>query len=125
VISVRRAVLLTITVLAGCSDVGPSSGPGTLTATLRSPNGDEGAAVIFLLGEGVIEVNAVGETEAYADTSGETTRIVLINREGGTMSVAVDVEDLGRPLVALVREVAGPDDLLRADLAGYRVEVVQ
>ena len=70
-------------------------------------------------------MSAVGDTEAYAVTSGQTTRIVLINQSGGALTFGVNVEDVSRPLVALVREVAGPDDMLRSDLAGYRVEVVR
>ena len=122
---VRCAALLAMAVLVGCSDVGPSGGPGMLTATLSSPNGDEGAAVIFLLAEGVVEVSPLGDTEAYAVTSGQTTRIVLVNQAGGALTFGVNVEDVSRPLVGLVREVAGPDDMLRSDLAGYRVEVLR
>ena len=120
--SVRRVTLYAVLALAACSDVGPSPGPGILTATLRSPSGDEGAAVLLLIGEGVDEVTAVGETEVFAITSGEATRVVLINQSGGTLSFNVAVRDLSWPLVALVREVAGPDDELRSDLGQYLVE---
>ena len=121
--SVRRVILLAALAVAACSDFGPSLGPGILTATLRSPNGNEGAAVLILLGDGVIDVNAVGSTEAYATTSGETTRVVLINQSGGTLTVDVELSDRRRRPVALVQEVAGPDDELRSDLSGYRVEL--
>ena len=117
-----RALLVLVLVLAACTDSAQPSGPGTLTATLRGPNGDEGAAVLALIGEGVLGVVAVGDTEAYATRSGETTRIVLINQSGGTLGFDVAVADVSRSVVALVGEVAGPDDELRSDLSEYRVE---
>lgn len=120
--SVRGVVLLAALALSGCTDIGPTRGPGKLAATLRSPSGDEGAAVLSLLGEGVLEVTKVGETEVYAVASGLTTRVVLINQSGGTLAFEVAVADVGRPVLALVREVAGPDDELRSDLSEYRVE---
>lgn len=121
--SPRRAMLVAGLVLAACSDGGPGPGPGTLTATLRSPNGDEGAAVILLVGEGVTGVGAVGDTEVHATTSGDETHVVLINQRGGRLAFTLDVEDLRRPPLALVTEVAGPDDALRSDLERYSVEV--
>ena len=118
----RRLFLLVALLLASCTDVGPVRGPGTFLATLSSPNGDEGAAVLVLLGEGVVDVRGTGGTDAYAATSGETTRVVLIKLPGGTLEFEVTVADLGGPLSALVQEVAGPDDELRTDLSAYRVE---
>jgi hypothetical protein len=94
-----------------------------VTATLQSPHGAEGAAHIHLFGTGILEVTAVGDTEVYADVSGETTRIVLINQAGGTLSFTMALADLGRPPVAVIREVSGPDDELRPDPARYRLEL--
>jgi len=122
-VNVRGAILFATLAMAACTDVGPFQGPGTLQATLSSPNGEEGAAVLLFIGEGVLDVNAVGDTEAYAIASSATTRVVLINHAGGTLSVEVRVADRSRPLVALVQEVAGPDDELRSDLSAYRVEL--
>jgi hypothetical protein len=121
--SLRGAVLVVGLVLAACTDGALRPGPGRLTATLRSPSGDEGAAVLLLVGEGVTGVDQLGDTEVYAVTSGDETRVVLVNQAGGTLAFAVDVADVGRPLVAVVTEVAGPDDVLRTDLGSYTVEV--
>jgi hypothetical protein len=109
--------------VAACVDAAPPLGPGTVTATLHSPNGAEGAAVLQLVGEGVVSVEAVGDTEVYAVTSAYETRVVLVNQVGGTLAFQVALADLGRPPVSLVREVAGPDDELRGDLSDYRVEL--
>lgn len=119
----RRSALVAALLLAACTDHGPPSGPGSLTATLRSPNGPEGAAVLLLAGEGVQEVLPVGDTEVYSTMSGTETHVVLVNQTGGTLAFRVTVADRRRPLVPVVTEVAGPDDALRADLGGYAVEI--
>jgi len=122
-VTVRGAILFVASILAGCTDVGPRRGPGTLQATLDSPNGPEGAAVLVLVGEGVLGVSPLGESDVHSITVGEATRVVVINQAGGTLSFEVTMADLARPLVALVHEVAGPDDELRSDLSAYRVEL--
>ena len=119
---IRLFTVVTIAALSACSDEGPVSGPGTLTAILMSPNGPEGAAFVVLVGEGVGEVTAVGNTEVFARADGSTTQIVLINQAGGALSFQVAVTDtLVRPQ-SVVQEVAGPDDELRPSLAGYSLE---
>jgi hypothetical protein len=121
-VTLRRAALVASLVLAACTDVGPGRGPGTLTATLRSPNGDEGAAVVLLVGEGVVGVNPLGATEAYSVVSRAATRVVLINQAGGSLSFELEVADLRQPVVGLVQQVAGPTDALRSDVSAYRLE---
>jgi hypothetical protein len=117
----RRILLAAALVLVACTDAGPAIGRAALTATLDSPNGDEGAAVIELFGEGVLGVRGTGATEVYSDRVGETTRVVLIHPTGGTLSFEVELLNRRRRPVAVVREVAGPDDELRSDLSGYHV----
>ncbi len=114
--------VLALAALAACADEGPVSGPGTLTATLRSPNGAEGAALVSLLGDGVGPITAVGETEAYAHTGDGSTRVVLVNQAGGTLAFAVAVADTTQPPAFVVLEVAAPDDELRSSVAGYGLE---
>lgn len=105
-----------------CSDAGPVSGPGVLTATLMGPNGAEGAALITLLGDGVGAVSPVAPTSVHvADGASSTTRILLINQEGGELRVQVEVADTTQPPTAVVEQVAGPDDALRLSLDGYSV----
>ena len=81
--------------------------------------------MLSLVGEGILEVAAFGDTDVYAVTSEGVARIVLINQSGGTLAFDIDVADVGRPLVPLVLEVAGPDDQLRSDLSEYRVELTR
>jgi len=118
----RFLVVAVLAVLAACTDAGPRRGPGTVTGTVQSPNGDEGAAVVLLVGEGVVEVRSVGGTDAYATTDGDMTRVVLVNLEGGTLAFELDLADASRPPVTSLGQVAGPDDQLRPDLSAYRVE---
>ncbi len=112
------------TLLASACGDDPVPGPGTLTASLVSPAGDEGAAVLLLLGDGVESVSAFGDTEVHARISAaeSQTRVVLINELGGTLTFELEVANVLEPPTWVVEEVAGPDDELRPDVGGYRVE---
>lgn len=116
------AFCIAASVLAACSDEGPVSGPGTMTATLVGPNGAEGAAVLGLLGDGLGDVSAVGTTEVYARAGDNSTQIVLINQNGGSLTFQIAVADTTQPPAAVVHQVAGPDDALRSSVDGYSVE---
>jgi hypothetical protein len=118
-------LLLALVAFAGCADEGPVAGPATMTATLRSPNGAEGAAVVLLVGDGVGTITPVGGTEVYSHTGGSTTQVVLINQAGGELSFQVAVADATQPPEAVVQQVAGPDDALRPTLVGYALEIVR
>ena len=109
--------------IAACFDAGPLIGPGRLSVTIDSPHGEEGAAVLLLAGEAVLAVGSAGETEVHAEHVGDETRVVLIHPTGGTLAFELVMAELSRPLVPVILEVAGPDDELRDDLAGYRVEL--
>lgn len=117
------ALLTAALVLAACStDEGPQSGPGTMTATLSSPNGAEGAAVVTLLGDDIGAISAVGGTEVHSRAGDSSVRIVLINEAGGELAFQVAVADTTQPPSTVVVEVAGPDDELRPTVDGYTVE---
>lgn len=107
--------------LARCGD--DPSRPGTLTATLMSPNGAEGSALIVLYGPGLGTVSPI-EGRVFSRQAGDTVRVVVVNPEGGTLRFTVGVEDVARVPTAAVVEVAGTDDRLRA-LTGYDVEVTR
>lgn len=118
----RALPLLILVALVACADEGPLSGPGTLTATLMSPNGAEGAALVILVGEGIGAVTAVGATEVHTRAGAGSMQIVLINQQGGDLSFQLAVADTTQPPQAIVQEVAGPDDELRSVLTAYVVE---
>jgi hypothetical protein len=106
---------------AGCGD--DPSGPGTLTATLVSPNGAEGSASIILYGSGLGAVSAI-EGRVFSRHAGDTLRVVVVNPEGGVLRFAVGVDDVSRVPTAAALEVADTEDRLRT-LAGYSVEVTR
>ncbi len=108
--------------LAACADEGPVSGPGTLTGTLLSPNGAEGAALLMVLGDGFSNVTGVGDTEAYGQAGIGSTKVVLVNQAGGELSFRVAVPDTTQAPQVVVEQVAGPDDEARSGVAGYLVE---
>jgi hypothetical protein len=108
--------------LVACSDQAPVSAPGTLTATLVSPNGAEGAAVIGLTGEGIGAAAGLGDVTLFRADDVDRTTLVLVSPGGGVLSFSVALADTTRrPAVALA-QVAAPDDELRASLTGYRVD---
>ncbi|HSW28831.1 MAG TPA: hypothetical protein VLH75_04960 [Longimicrobiales bacterium] len=119
---VRAIVCLTATLALGtCGDEGPASAPGTLTATVVSPNGAEGAALVTLLGMGM---GAVGPSEGrvFAEAHGDTVHVVVVNLAGGGLRFTVQVADTTKPPTGILVEVSGPDDRIRG-LAGYRLEL--
>ena len=121
----RLLSVITLALLAACADEGPVSGPGTMIATLLSPNGSEGAALVILLGDGVGAITSVGDTEVYSYSSNGSTRIVLINQVGGDLSFQVAVADTTQPPGAVVQEVAGPDDQQRTAISEYELGFVR
>jgi hypothetical protein len=115
------ATVLTALLIGACGDAGPESGPGTLTATVHSPNGAEGSAVVTFFGEGIGELIPV-TGRIFQQRRGDTLRVVLVNDEGGELSFGVSVADTTRPPMGLVLEVADADDRLRSITAGYSLE---
>ena len=117
----RFAAFLALSLLVACTDHSPP-GPGILTATLKSPNGAEGAAVVVLMGPGIGEVTPVGSNQLYSNASLDEVRIVLINQNDGTLAFRVEVADTTIEPAAIVEEVANPDNLIRSTLDGYQLE---
>jgi hypothetical protein len=120
----RTFALFGLALMVACSDEGPVSGPGSLTATLVGPEGADGAAILVLVGEGVGEVAQVGTTEVQARRDGDAMRLVLVSEEGGTLSFRVAVADTTQPPQVVIEQVAGDDDELRS-VDGYAVEFVR
>ena len=117
----RFAAFLALSLLVACADQSPP-GPGILTATLKSPNGAEGAALVVLMGPGIGEVTPVGSNQLYSNSSLDEVRIVLINQNNGTLAFRVQVADTTMEPAAIVEEVANPDNKIRLTLDGYQLE---
>jgi len=117
----RFAAFLGLSLLLACADQSPP-GPGILTATLKSPNGAEGAALVVLMGSGIGEATPLCNNELYTNSNLDELRIVLINQAGGELEFQVEVADTTIKPTATVEEVAGPDNELRSALGGYQLE---
>ncbi|MFQ5537127.1 MAG: hypothetical protein ACE5GJ_06710 [Gemmatimonadota bacterium] len=117
------AAALVLTLAAACGDQGPVPAPGVLSARVASPNGAEGAALLTVFGDGVVSVEEAGGRLFSRQHGGDSLRVVLFADQDGALHFRLAVADTTlRPEIALL-EVAGPDDALRASLAGYEVEL--
>jgi hypothetical protein len=116
-----RTALAMVALLAACTDQGPVSAPGSFTATLVSPYGAEGAAVVTLHGEGIGEATALGDVELFRTDGSGGTSFVLVSPGGGTLAFELQLADTTRLPETAVAQVAGPDDELRMGVAGYRL----
>ncbi|MGD8319657.1 MAG: hypothetical protein PVJ02_04370 [Gemmatimonadota bacterium] len=112
---------LAVGIAVACGDQGPHSGPGTLTATVVSPNGTEGSAVLSLFGEGIGEVRAL-DGAVFSERRGDSVRVVVLADTPGSLRFLVAVDDTTRPVTASFIQVADGEDQLRTSLGGYTVE---
>lgn len=120
-----RAIIFTVCAAVfavGCGDEGPVVGAGTLTAVVTSPYGDEGAALLTVVGPGIEEIGQAGSSQVYANGSAGRFTVVLINEPGGELSFSVALADTTQKPTATFLEVAAPNDTLRTALDGYSVE---
>jgi hypothetical protein len=117
----RFVAFLCLSLSVACADQSPP-GPGILTATLKSPNGAEGAALVVLMGPGIGEVTPVGNNQLYSSSNLDEVRIVLINQIDGDLAFRVQVADTTMEPTAIVEEVANPDNKIRLTLDGYQLE---
>jgi hypothetical protein len=119
---VRLFAVLAVALLVACGDSGPEAGPGVLTATVVSPHGAEGSAVVSIFGPGIGDLTPLGG-RLFEWRRADTVRVVLANDEGGDLAFAVAVADTTQPPVGVVLQVADAQDRLRDVLTGYELEV--
>ncbi len=105
---------------SGCGDGAPVSVPGILTATVESPNGAEGAALIRLIGGGVAFVEPLTGA-LHTSVLGDTTKVLVVLDTPGDIAFRLNVADTTRPPVATLIQVADGQNELRAGLIGYSV----
>ncbi len=103
---------------------GPS-GSGVIEATLISPYGAEGAALLELTGGVALGVVASEYGDTFYEHDGDNTRAVIVLDEAGSIRFTVRTEDIGELPTVTVIQVAAGDNRLRTDVSGYEVEFVR
>jgi hypothetical protein len=104
----RRHTLLALALLlaaASACDSGPK-GPGTLNATVTSPQ-PLGALVLDFTGGAVTGFEGQGDTQVYSADLGGTQphhRVILLSPSGGQIRFGIEVSDVQaeRPVVTAV-----------------------
>ncbi|HSJ05160.1 MAG TPA: hypothetical protein VK936_00575 [Longimicrobiales bacterium] len=127
------AVLLCAALAAGCSDGGGSDittppQPGFLTAVLTTPHADDAAVLVEITGAGITTVDAGGSGHTvHGRVSGATLRAAAFGEVRSGLLVRFAVPDVNRSgsYSARIIEASGPDNALRADVSGYRVDVTR
>ena len=92
----------------------------TLTATVESPNGAEGAALIRLVGAGVAFVEPL-TGDLHTSVVGDTTKVLVVLDTPGDVAFRLNVADTTLTPVATLLQVADGQNELRAGLLEYSV----
>jgi hypothetical protein len=98
----------------------PEPLPGDLLVTIVSPNGVEGSAVLETVDERIAAVTAEG-AQIFHRRAGGLSRVVILLDVAGDLRFRLSVADQNNPPRLQIVEVAGADNGLRANLAGYVV----
>lgn len=117
-----RALLtawVSVAVLGACGDdtASPGGSPGTLEARLTSPNGPEGALLVEI--DGPLRSVSVEQGHLFHHRAEGHTQVLVVLDEPGEVRFRIDVADMDQAPPYRIIEVAGPDDTLRPDPAGY------
>jgi hypothetical protein len=118
---IRLCLALVTLGVAACDGSTDPGGPGTLTASIISPNGSEGAAILEVAGP-VDTVTATSDSRVFSSVTPTGRRVIVVRGNPGNLSVKIRVPDVSRPPQVSIIEIADGDDRIRASLNGYRVE---
>ncbi|TFH64528.1 MAG: hypothetical protein E4G90_07900 [Gemmatimonadales bacterium] len=124
---IRRLGLLGLTVLAACS--GPPPGPvgGEVTLALQSPNIDDGAVLIRIVGP-ITEITPSGDYLVSSAPLGTTaTKIVVVGNLASGPLIRVYVPDLNllSTYTVFVEQAASRTDFVLYDPSGYSIIIVR
>lgn len=97
-------------------------GPGTMTATLESPNGPEGGMLIHLIGAGATNITAPAG-DLFTSDSGDTVKVLLLRADPGELTFRFSLPDTTRQPTIRIEQVTGGDNRLRENLTAYGLRV--
>lgn len=112
---------------AGCGEdpTGQAPIPGRMMATMVSPIGAEGAAVLEVTSGTVTSVSSDDPDLLVYRVQGQPVRIVALRGTAGVIVFRLATDDVTRPPELHLVEVGAPDDQLRTSLGGYAVTLVE
>lgn len=116
------AAAVSALLINACDNSTRPGGGGTVNAVVVSPNGDEGAAVLDVVGT-VESFTGTEGVSVYTTATTTGTRVVLVRLTPGTLSMKLALQDQDRLPAISVIEVADADDRVRPSIAGYAVEL--
>jgi len=126
----RRVYVLLALAVLGCTRDRPIEPPsqqaGSFSLTLATPNTDDAALFFELRGPGITAIHATNAAaHLFADSAGTTIRGAIVGPLSVGALATFDVPDTTRvgDYTALVLDVAGPDNTLRASLTGYALRI--
>lgn len=115
-----RTLVAIIALGLGCVSVPGEPISRKVNATLVSPNGDEGAALIELTGSGLRELT-VKEGRVFTTGTDQRVRAVIVLDEPGVLRFQIEMDDPNAAISATVLEVADGNNKVRTSLTGYDV----
>ena len=122
--TILKIFAIVIALGVGCVSVPGDPISRKLNATLVSPNGDEGAALIEMTGTGLGEVT-VRRGQVFTTGTDQRVRAVIVLDEPGEIRFQIEMDDPSAGISATVLEVADGTNEVRASLTGYAVEFVR
>lgn len=117
-------LLLALAACDGGQGTGAALSGGEFIATLESPHGAEGAAILEITGAGVEEVSAAAATLFQQPVSGGR-RVVLVREPAGRIEFRVRVAPGNDVPDVRVLQVVDGNDALRPSTDGYTVSFVR
>ena len=121
----RPLVLWAALAIAGCGGSesppeGPAAVPGRVIVELETPNGDDGAAVIYFRAAGIRSVAAVTPEHAvFTRSSDSVWRVAIVGDLQSGPILYLDVDDVNESFGGTVVEVADRANLLRSPAQHY------
>jgi len=121
----KLAVLGLVAALSACGDSTGTGSPGTFLVSLETPNSDDGAVAVTIVGTGLTNVTSVGSSNRlyWRLVSATEMRVLVFGSLAAGPLFSVDVGDVRHPdrYAGTVTEVARRNDEQRGDLVGYTI----